>query len=207
MCGPQFASIPSSGGITNTSFTHEVSPPPPQMWPESDHATITLNLLFSNQIWVTFICGSKSDTGPIFWNGTSVWTNMRPISEFTASFTSPYIDIPHNYAQAKGGVGVVQRKTNMEDSCNGGQWRDSEVLYLISTMGDTCASKTWGVVLSVSVSESISKEKWKFNHYPLTTMPMEVWLKGLSPQNTFWEKQCCSQIQNIWSKWWPPLQM
>ena len=43
-----------------------------------------------------------------FSNVTSVWTAMWP--EFNATFTSLYINIPHNLAQAKGPAGVAQWK-------------------------------------------------------------------------------------------------
>lgn len=50
----------------------------PHMWPRSYcwvivwTAQITWNLINLNQIWTTYICGSKSDTDPIFWNDLSL---------------------------------------------------------------------------------------------------------------------------------------
>lgn len=86
-------------------------------WPRSDFFTTewtaknTSNLTFLNQIWATFICGSKSDTDLIFWNATSVWIAMWPVSEFSATLTSLLVDIWRHFT------------TNVEDGSDGGrQW-------------------------------------------------------------------------------------
>ncbi len=56
-----------------------------QMWPISDFLMTVCKAqirFFSNQAQTTFICGPKSDTYPMFFKATSVWTAMSHFMRF-----------------------------------------------------------------------------------------------------------------------------
>ena len=75
----------------------------------------------SDQIFYTSICGIKLDIGLFF----VMWPQSEQSYQNSDRHSSQYW-----------AVGSHLMNTNMEDSCDGGnQWRDSEVLDLISILG------------------------------------------------------------------------